>query len=160
AAPKPTHGSMRDVLSSPGAFSGVVDAGAADELPVSTPTTPSAAPTPAVTNETVEIVASDRAELMSSYSAGPHTLPEQPAELFTPLVFDIDMMPVTAPAMTPAPARPKPPNMSAFEKPDLPPPSAGCSAPAFVSPAATGVAAVPAGSSIASSLRSFSARST
>src|SRR5262249_36533631 len=106
---------MRDVLSSVGVFSGAVDDGADEELPVSKPTTPTTAPTPAVTKEIVEIVASERAELMSPYSAGPQTDPEQPLEPLIPLVFDIDMMPVTVPAITPAPARPKPPNINPFE---------------------------------------------
>jgi hypothetical protein len=78
-------------------------------LPVSSPTTPRTAPAPATANDTVEIVAIDRALLMSSYSCGPHTLPEHAVELLIELVFVIDITPVIAPASTPAPASPNPP---------------------------------------------------
>src|ERR1700722_2357129 len=112
---------MREELSSVAGFSAGVLADEA-ELPVRRPTTPSTAPAPATMNDTVETVAIDLAELMSPYSVGPHSVCcWQPVELLMVFVFDSDSTPVMVPTMTPAPARPKPPNINTFDPADLPP---------------------------------------
>lgn len=163
---------MREVLelgavSSDGGFSGVVSAGAGDdELPVSSPMTPKTAPAPATTNPTVDSVAIDLAELMSPFSAELHVmLPPmfaQFGELLMLFVFDIDSTPVMLPTITPAPARPKPPNIRPFEKPDLP---LGAGSSGVVVSVGAGVVsagpegAAPGTTSMVRSLWSFSARS-
>jgi hypothetical protein len=68
------------------------------------------------------------------------------------LVCDIDRIPVMDPTTTPAPARPKPPNISTFEPPDLcvSPCSGGVSTVVAAPPVVATTAAAPAGSSTVS----------
>jgi hypothetical protein len=65
------------------------------------PTTP---PTPAATNEMVEMVAIEFAQTMSSCTDGPHTWSTHDGESRRLFVLEIDSAPLIDPAMTPAPA--------------------------------------------------------
>src|ERR1019366_2646711 len=134
AEPMPIQGMMRALLWSAAGASAGVAAGAESPPPTKKPTTPIAAPTPATMNDTVEIVAIDLPELMSLSSAGLQTVfPfwlwqfELPLMLFA---LDIASRPVIDPAMTPAPASPKPPKMSSLLPLD-PVDSGGRSPPGF-----------------------------